>query len=166
MKIAAAIALCVCLTACNKQKAEPATVVEPPPKAGRKFALASYDRATISVKRHKIDVYVADDQDKQTEGLMFVEDGELGADEGMIFVFPDEQYRSFWMKNTLIPLDIAYLKSDGTILNIVRMEPLMEIGYPSEGLARFAVEMKAGWFEKNGVKHGARFELSGLANRR
>ncbi|MGI8924677.1 MAG: DUF192 domain-containing protein, partial [Fimbriimonadales bacterium] len=125
MKIVLEIALCACLASCDQGETEAVPGVPPRPQSmERKVPLSAYGRTAISVKGKTLNVYVADDQDKQAEGLMFVKYDQLGANEGMIFVFPDELPRSFWMKNTLIPLDIAYLKSDGTVLNILLMAPL------------------------------------------
>ncbi|MGZ3689956.1 MAG: DUF192 domain-containing protein [Pseudobdellovibrio sp.] len=79
----------------------------------------------------------------------------LAADNGMIFIFEDEQIRDFWMKNTLIDLDIAYLNKDKKIIDIQTMKAVTSIlqtdlpSYPSKGPAQYAVEMNAGWFKKN-----------------
>jgi len=93
---------------------------------------------------------------------MWIETDELGADEGMVFVFTADEERSFWMRNTLIPLDIAYLDSSGRILNIRTMQPLDESPQPSIGKARYAVETHAGWFKAKGVGSGAKFDLGSL----
>ncbi len=93
---------------------------------------------------------------------MFVTSQELGENEGMFFVFPNAQIRRFWMKNTVIPLDIAYLDPDGVIVNILTMEPLDESGYLSARPAQYALETGAGWFARNGVKPGDRVDLGRL----
>ena len=73
---------------------------------------------------------------------------------GMLFVFPDENDRSFWMRNTLIPLDIVYLDAAGKVVSIKQMKPLDETGVPSDGPAKYAIEMNQGAAAKAGVKVG------------
>ncbi|HET7479874.1 MAG TPA: DUF192 domain-containing protein [Rubrobacteraceae bacterium] len=107
----------------------------------------------------KIRVEIADTPAEQEKGLMFRKS--LGKDRGMLFVFPDEQVRSFWMKNTLIPLSIAYIDSDGRIIDLQEMKALDDQPphYVSAGPARYALEANKGYFEEHGVKVGARAEL-------
>lgn len=136
--------------------------VPPVPAEKREHPLSSYDKTTISVEGHQISAYVADEPGKQQEGLMFVSQNELGGNEGMIFVMPSENYLSFWMKDTELPLDIAFLDSNGKILNIMTMKPFDESHYTSEGMAKYAVETHAGWFAGKGIKAGAKFDLSKL----
>ena len=137
-------------------------VAEPKPALGRTVPLSQYDRAKITVGGHKIDVFIADEQAERTEGLMFVKAGELKRNEGMIFVFSTTEKLSFWMENTLIPLDIAFLDDAGKIINIREMEPFDRSPQPSEAPARYAVEMNQGWFKENGVNKGAKFDLSAV----
>lgn len=99
-------------------------------------------------------VYVADQPETREIGLMNVTESELPADRGMIFVFEHDQYLSFWMRNTIIPLDIAYIRSDGTIVKTYTMSPLDESGYPANEPARFALEVRAGQFSQWGVVAG------------
>jgi uncharacterized membrane protein (UPF0127 family) len=80
----------------------------------------------------------------------------LPADHGMLFVFPAPQPLGFWMRNTYIPLSIAYLDADGRILNIEDMAPRDESSHPSRGLALYALEMRKGWFADKGIGVGAR----------
>jgi hypothetical protein len=82
----------------------------------------------------------------------------MGKEEGMLFVFPDEASRSFWMKNTILPLSIAFLDRSGTILNIAEMLPQTENPHFSKGPAVYALEMNAGWFAKSGVGVGSKVE--------
>jgi uncharacterized membrane protein (UPF0127 family) len=70
----------------------------------------------------------------------------LRPDHGMLFVFDAPQPLAFWMKNTYVPLSIAFIASDGRILNIEDMAPRTETTHPSRGLALYALEMKKGWF--------------------
>ncbi|WP_223587625.1 DUF192 domain-containing protein [Neobacillus bataviensis] len=100
-------------------------------------------------------VQVADTKRKIKKGLMFVE--KLPENEGMLFVFSEKRYGGFWMKNTLIPLSIAFLDTDGKILKILDMVPCKEKECPSynpELFYHYAIEVNLGWFEKNQIKEG------------
>jgi uncharacterized protein len=100
-------------------------------------------------------VQVADTPKKRDKGLMFVEN--LPDNEGMLFVFSGETYGGFWMKNTLIPLSIAFLHSDGKILKILDMLPCKgDIcpTYDPELTYNYALEVNLGWFKKNKIKKG------------
>ncbi|MBD1382340.1 DUF192 domain-containing protein [Metabacillus arenae] len=103
----------------------------------------------------RLTVQVADTQRKREKGLMFV--GKLPENEGMLFVFSEKIYGGFWMKDTFIPLSIAFLDSDGKILKILDMVPCKEEKCPiyNPGLFyRYAIEVNLGWFEKNQIKEG------------
>jgi uncharacterized membrane protein (UPF0127 family) len=78
----------------------------------------------------------------------------LGENQGMLFVFEQEQPLSFWMRNTLIPLSIAYIDGRGTIVDIQDMEPLDETSHPSAAPARYALEVNQGFFEEHGIRVG------------
>ena len=93
---------------------------------------------------------------ERERGLMYRES--LGEDRGMIFVFPVDRELSFWMKNTRIPLSIAYIRSDGEILDIQKMEPMALRSHISGEPARYALEVNQGWFDRHGVAVGDRVE--------
>lgn len=107
----------------------------------------------------EVRVEIADSPAEQAKGLM--DRTALAEDRGMLFVFPDEEVRSFWMKNTLIPLSIAYMDSEGRIVDIQDMKPLddEEPHYVSAEPARYALEVNKGYFEEHGVEVGDRAEL-------
>jgi uncharacterized membrane protein (UPF0127 family) len=109
-------------------------------------------KSTISIGNKRVILDIADSPDLRTVGLM----NRLALDEnsGMLFVFDECKPRSFWMKETYIPLSIAYLDEAGKILNIEKMAPLDPTGVRSSRPARYALEMNEGWFEKNGVTEG------------
>ena len=90
-------------------------------------------------------------------GLMYRR--QLPEDYGMLFVFPEEDYLTFWMKNTYIPLSIAFMSTEGTITQIESMEPLSLSSHDSKEKARYALEMLEGWFERHNVKVGDKVEL-------
>ena len=77
---------------------------------------------------------------------------------GMLFVYPDARPRSFWMKDTLLPLSIAYIDQDGRIVSIRDMQPRDESGVPSGAPAQYALEMDQGWFAQHGVAVGAQVD--------
>jgi uncharacterized membrane protein (UPF0127 family) len=107
----------------------------------------------------EVRVEIADDTSEQMRG--FMHRTALAEDRGMLFVFPDEQIRSFWMKNTLIPLSIAYIDSEGRIVDIQDMKSLDDDPphYVSAEPARYALEVNQGFFEERGMKVGDRAEL-------
>lgn len=100
---------------------------------------------------------VARTAEEREEGLMYRESLEYGR--GMLFVFQDSQVRSFWMKNTLIPLDIAYIDENLTVIDIQSMAPETEDAHTSSGPAMFALEVPEGWFEREGIGVGAQARL-------
>lgn len=119
-----------------------------------------YRELTVRIGAKLVRVYVADDDAKRELGLMHVE--KLPADAGMLFVFDEERPLSFWMKNTLIPLQIAFFDRRGKIVKILEMrvaDSLMSVNIPSYSSvvpALMALEMNSGWFTKNKIKVGDR----------
>jgi uncharacterized protein len=97
----------------------------------------------------------ATDADRQ-RGLMFRE--KLGPQQGMVFLFDLRAVHCMWMKNTLIPLSVAFLDDDGVILNIEDMQPQTEKSHCAAKPARFALEMNQGWFKQRGIRAGARID--------
>jgi uncharacterized membrane protein (UPF0127 family) len=116
-------------------------------------AKAGPPTTTIEVGGRVLEVAVADDPAERAQGLMYRE--RLGPDDGMLFVYPDAQERSFWMKNTRIPLTIAYLSPDGSILHLADMTPFSLDPVPSIAPAMYALEMNQGWYATNGVALGS-----------
>ncbi len=106
----------------------------------------------VKVGSHPLRVEVAATEEQRNLGLMFRK--RLGRDEGMLFVFDDPGYYSMWMKNTLIPLSVAFIDSHGAILNILDMEPQTLDGHAAAGPALYAIETNKGWFAAHGVKPG------------
>jgi uncharacterized protein len=104
-------------------------------------------------------VEIADTDAERQRGLMG--STALAEDQGMLFVFGGEQELSFWMKNTLIPLSIAFMDSEGRIVDIQDMKPLDDDPphYVSAEPARYALEVNQGFFEERGIKVGDRAEL-------
>ncbi len=100
-----------------------------------------------------ITVEIADTPALRERGLMGRDS--LPENHGMLFVYPDAQIRSFWMRNTPIALDIAFVDGNGSIINVATMIPNSDDSTLSVSPAMYALEMTAGWFEKNGIGAGA-----------
>ena len=112
----------------------------------------------ILVGKTPLWVEVADTLEKQERGLMFRRS--LPENEGMLFVYREPIELSFWMRNTLIPLDIAFVGADGIILNIHQAHPLDEsVLYRSAGAAKYVIETNRGWFARHGIVPGDRVTL-------
>ncbi|HEY6047498.1 MAG TPA: DUF192 domain-containing protein [Sphingomicrobium sp.] len=101
---------------------------------------------------HNFTVEVAGTPEQQERGLMFVRS--LPADKGMIFPYNPPQDVAFWMKNTLIPLDIIYIRADGTIIRIANAKPLDETPLPSGEPAAAVLEIRGGRAAELGIKPG------------
>ena len=112
--------------------------------------------ATIVVEGEgaELTVELARTAGERSLGLMFRE--ELAEDGGMLFVFPADTEAGFWMRDTLIPLSIAFIAADGTILDIQDMEPLSEDTHRPPAAYRYALEVNQGWFQPNGFDVGDR----------
>lgn len=108
----------------------------------------------ITAGMHLIRAEVAQTPSQQAMGMMFRT--EMGANEGMLFVNDDRGMRCFWMRNTLIPLTIAFIADDGTIVNLADMQPQSDESHCSAAPVRFALEMRQGWFAQRGLKAGLR----------
>jgi len=97
---------------------------------------------------------VASTYDTRATGLMYRRS--LGPNEGMLFVFPDPpQVQCMWMKNTLVPLSVAFLDARGTVVSISDMQPQTETSHCAAAPAKYALEMNLGWFAAKGIKAGA-----------
>ena len=105
---------------------------------------------------HIIKTELAINGEQQATGMMFRR--EMGTNEGMLFVNDEPSQRCFWMKNTLLPLSIAFIADDGSIVNIADMEPQSEKSHCSAKPVRYALEMNRGWFAKRGLQAGARLQ--------
>lgn len=127
--------------------------------ARRKYPLDTLPTSTITVNNHTLRVWLALDADRQAEGLMFVPEREIADDQGMLFVFPQERLLSFWMQNTPTSLDIAYARSDGTIVKTYTLPPYTLSSFSSIEPARVALEMKAGSFARLQIKVGDRLVI-------
>ena len=110
----------------------------------------------LTVNGHKLTAEVAHTDPARMQGLMHRRI--LPEDRGMLFVFSDVARHAMWMKNTYIPLSVAFLDEHGAIINIEDMKPHTEDTHPSAKPAKYALEMNLGWFRKRGIKPGAKVE--------
>ena len=101
----------------------------------------------------KIDIEIANDMVERAVGLMYRD--ELGEDQGMFFVFPTEEYQSFWMRNTVLSLDILFVNKNREIVTIHKNTiPFSDESYPSTVPSIYVVEVNAGYTDKYGIKEG------------
>lgn len=112
---------------------------------------------TLNAGIHNITAEIAQTEDQRATGLMFR--AEMPPNHGMLFAFERPGQQCFWMKNTLLPLDIAFVADDGTIVNTDRMKPGSLDPHCSTQPVRYVLEMNEGWFAKRGIKAGSK--LSG-----
>ena len=106
-----------------------------------------------------IPIEIADTEELRSLGLMYRED--IPQDYGMLFIFPTPGIRSFWMKNTYIPLDIAFIDSEERIIDILTMEPCINDPCPTYMIYKpfkYALEVKSGFFERYGFSEGAKIK--------
>lgn len=115
------------------------------------------DTVSLSAGMHVIRAEVARTPLQRQMGLMFRQ--QMAGHEGMLFEFEVPTRQCFWMKNTLLPLSIAFVADDGRIVNIADMQPQSVESHCSAEPVRFALEMNQGWFAKRGIKPG--FKLKG-----
>jgi uncharacterized membrane protein (UPF0127 family) len=127
--------------------------------ARRQFPLDTLPTSTVTINEHTLRVWLVTTPERREEGLMFVPENEIADDQGMLFVFPDERYQGFWMKNTITALDIAFARMDGRIVTIHTMPPLTLRTFPSLEPVMFALEVKAGTFQRLGIAEGDRIDI-------
>lgn len=113
-------------------------------------------RMQLTTGDHTIHVYVARSEEERATGLMHRR--ELPEDEGMLFMCGRSRVQRFWMKDTPLPLSIAFLAEDGTIVKVADLRPLSLAGESSVHPVRFVLEVNQGWFSERGIAPGMRFE--------
>jgi len=110
-------------------------------------------KVELSIEMRVIHAEVADTVAARMQGLMYRTS--LAPNGGMLFVFEQPAMECMWMKNTLIPLSVAFMDDTGAIINIARMQPQTLDSHCTERPARYALEMEQGWFARNGIRPGA-----------
>ena len=117
-------------------------------------AAAQYEVPMIELTAgmYRIEAEVMATPERRATGLM--RRAEMPQQHGMLFVFPQEQRHCMWMKNTLLPLSVAFLDRTGKIINVEDMQPKTENNHCAAGDARYALEMNLGWFKTRGLSRG------------
>ena len=110
----------------------------------------------LSAGMHVIQAELAQTPDQRSTGLMFRT--AMGTNEGMLFRFEQAGQQCFWMKNTLLPLSVAFIADDGSVVNIESMSPQTLDSHCSTTPVRFVLEMNDGWFAKRGIKPGSKLQ--------
>jgi uncharacterized membrane protein (UPF0127 family) len=136
------------LTGCKPDQPSAATT-QPAPAGSAESRLPT---TRMSIGGESFNLEIAYRPEDQETGLMHRRS--MSDDHGMIFVFPAERDLTFWMKDTLIPLDIIYLDRGGRVVSVKHMKPLDKTGVPSDGPAMYAIELNAGAATRAGVKSG------------
>ena len=169
-------AVALALAACESQGSKPPTVTVPaavqqarPPVTevtAQDYVMPALPHARVTLVdafggKHPVDAEVASTRDQRTRGLMWRTS--LAEGTGMLFIFDKDTWLSFWMKNTLIPLDMIFIKSDLTIAGIVeRAEPkTLSARAPGEE-SMYVLEVPSGWSEKIGLKRGLKVKVDGI----
>jgi uncharacterized membrane protein (UPF0127 family) len=112
----------------------------------------SFPVISLTAGMHVIKAEVAATEADRENGLMFRE--KMGANEGMLFIFPAPAGVCMWMKNTLLPLSVAFMDENGKIVNIEDMKPQTTDSHCAKKLIRYALEMNQGWFKQKNIKPG------------
>ena len=115
----------------------------------------------LTAGMHRIHAELADTFPARMQGLMHRKS--LAPNAGMLFVFDESAIHCMWMKNTLIPLSVAFIDDFGAIINIIDMQPHDERSRCATQPARYALEMERGWFAKRGIKSGTKLRGIGAA---
>jgi uncharacterized protein len=124
------------------------------PAAAQQIPQTGLPVVELGAGMHLIHAEVARTEEQRAIGLMARK--EMAQNAGMVFVFEQPSQQCFWMRNTLIPLSAAFVADDGTIVNIVEMQPLSDASHCSTKPVRYVLEMNKGWFDKRGLKAGAK----------
>jgi uncharacterized membrane protein (UPF0127 family) len=130
----------------------------PPPTSAPESTVIPDAEITATIGEHALRLQVVANPETRAQGLMFYRS--LPEDMGMLFVFPADAAHTFWMRNTFVPLSVAFLDAERRILNIADMQPLDEQTFhQAAGPARYALEVNQGWFAARGIAPGAVVEF-------
>lgn len=150
----AVLGLAVLLAACQKpaaSSAAPGAPSDDPTESGR--PQPKLPTIKLWLGAHEVVAEIARTPLEHQVGMMWRTN--MAEMEGMIFIFDEPGRRAFWMRNTLVPLDIAYLAPDGALLEVHAAQPRNETALPSDSdRVQFVLELRQGWFQRNNVKPG------------
>ena len=128
--------------------------------SNRRFQLKDLKKAKVSFGKNEFELWVMDTYDKRMEGMMFLENSDFKDNEGMIFVFKDPDIQRFWMKNTLVPLDVAYVVKQKYVATTYTMKALdTETDYSSTQPCMYVIELRAGMLKKKGIQVGDKVDI-------
>lgn len=128
--------------------------------SNRRFQLKDLKKAKVSFGKNEFELWVMDTYDKRMEGMMFLENTDFKDNEGMIFVFRDPDIQRFWMKNTLVPLDVAYVVKQKYVATTYTMKALdTETDYSSTQPCMYVIELRAGMLKKKGIQVGDKVDI-------
>lgn len=147
-RLCCSVLLCCTLLSAGRLAAEEMGAVEQ--------AQLPLPRTTLEIRTHRVQAELATTPSVRQRGLMYR--STLEASQGMLFVFPQPDRRCFWMKNTLIALDAAFIDTDGRITRIAQMQPLDETAHCSTKAVGYVLEVSHGWFNKRRIKEGDRVQ--------
>jgi uncharacterized membrane protein (UPF0127 family) len=116
----------------------------------------TFSTTQLSVGAHQVIAEVAESEAQQRQGLMWRTS--LAPNQGMLFKFPYVDKSCFWMKNTLLPLSVAFIGEQGQVLHLAEMQPKSEMLHCSPVPVKYGLEMNTGWFAKNGIKIGTQVQ--------
>lgn len=146
----------------GQTKPTPIPEAKPAGNPNRVYQLKDLKKVDLDLKGHPVHLWVMDDAAKQEEGMMFLTDSEVKPDEGMLFAFPTVQPKTreggqpsgFWMRNTLIPLDIVYLSPEDKVIRIAQGKVQNDTNLPAGADYKNVIELKGGTAAKYGLKPG------------
>ena len=149
---------------CADAKCAPERPDAAPAQSTEVAMLSQRGKVTLHLRggrEERLEVEIASDDPSRSRGLMFRT--ALPETAGMIFVFPDESLRSFWMKNTLIPLDMLFIDAKGVVVGVVEnAEPRTLTSRSVEGDSKYVLEVGGGWCSRHGVAAGDTMSLEGM----
>lgn len=130
----------------------------------RVYQLNTLKVTKVSAAGHTLELWIMDTEGKNNEGMMFLTDKEVRNDQGMLFLFRNVQRgdrdHSFWMHNTLLPLDIIYIDAHKRVVNIAEGKPMDDTPLPAARDYLYVVELKRGTAKRLGIKPGTKFDIS------
>jgi len=129
-----------------------------PPDPAHAQSAPAAQTVQLGAGMHVITAEIAATDAARSRGLMYRK--ELAPNHGMLFVFENANVQCFWMRNTVLPLSIAFIQEDGIITNIDDMQPMTDTSHCSSAPVRYVLEMEQGWFAKRGIQAGKK--ITGL----
>ena len=155
--LSVALFFSVGVSACSKNSSDSAKTKEVKSENDSVIKFEKDGELTFTTKSGdyitQIDIEIADTNPKRMQGLMFRES--MKENRGMLFIFPTEEFQSFWMKNTVIPLDMIFVNAKREIVNIHKnTTPYSEQTYPSTSPSKYVVEVNAGFTDNYNIKPG------------